>query len=74
MAKQGYVRRNVDQKSAHAVEERCELTGLHFSFEFFVSDDSVVLKLLVVDLRVFFLQNVLLINGIVSALGVLVFD
>lgn len=50
------------------------MTGFHFSFEFFVPDEPIVLKLLVVDLRVFLLQNVLLIDSIVSAFGVLVLN
>lgn len=68
------MRCHVDQKPAHSVEKRRELTGFHFSFEFLVSNDSIVLKLLVVDLRIFLLQNVLLVDSIVPAFGVLVLD
>lgn len=50
------------------------MAGLHFALEFFVPDESVVLKLLIIDLRVLLLEDVLLVDGVVSALGVLVLD
>ena len=74
MSEQGHVGRHVDEQPAHAIQQRRELAGLHLALEFLVPDESVVLELLVVDLRVLLLENVLLVDGVVPALGVLVLD
>lgn len=65
---------NIYEKATHSIEKWCQLTSLHLSFQLFVSNYTVFFELLVIYLRILFLQDVLLIYCVVSSLRALVFD
>lgn len=65
---------NIYEKATHSIEKWCQLTSFHLSLKLFVSNYTVFFELLVIYLRIFFLQDVLLIYCVVSSLRALVFD
>jgi len=74
MTKHRNMRSNIYEKSTHPIKKWSKLTRFHLSFELFISNYTVFLELLIIYLRILFLQNVLLIYCVVSSLGTLVFD
>jgi len=65
---------NIYEKATHSIEKWGELACFHFSLQFLVSNYTVFFELLVIYLRILFLQDVLLIYCVVSSFRVLVFD